>query len=66
VHEAASDSLARRLAGAGSPHGGPRVRRPVPRQGDGTRRTADALYDGGVVDGDYTYGIGGYLRDADN
>jgi signal transduction histidine kinase/CheY-like chemotaxis protein len=36
-----------------------------PKFGDGTRRTPDALYDGGMVAGDYTYGIGGYLRDAD-
>ncbi len=65
VHEAASDSLARRLAALDPATVDQAFDAQFPLQPDGTRRTADALYDGGVVDGDYTYGIGGFLRDAD-
>jgi len=65
VHEAASDSLARRLQALDPRTVEREFDAQFPRRGDGTRRTADALYDGGVVDGDYTYGVGGYLRDAD-
>jgi signal transduction histidine kinase/CheY-like chemotaxis protein len=61
VHEGASDSLARRL-GAIDPRTVDRAfEAQFPRKGDGTRRTADQLYDGGMVDGEYTYGVGGYL-----
>jgi len=65
VHEAASDSLARRLAAMDPRTVDAAFDAQFPKRGDGTRRTADTLYDGGVVDGDYTYGVGGYLRDAD-
>ncbi|HWU13198.1 MAG TPA: hybrid sensor histidine kinase/response regulator, partial [Caulobacter sp.] len=65
VHEAASDSLARRLQAMDPRTVEREFDAQFPRRGDGTRRTADALYDGGMVDGDYTYGVGGYLRDAD-
>ncbi|WP_165188885.1 ATP-binding protein [Caulobacter soli] len=65
VHEAASDSLARRLQAMDPSTIDREFDAQFPKRSDGTRRTADALYDGGVVDGDYTYGIGGYLRDAD-
>jgi signal transduction histidine kinase/CheY-like chemotaxis protein len=65
VHEAASDSLARRLAALDPAKIDREFDAQFPRRADGTRRTVDTLYDGGVVDGDYTYGIGGYLRDAD-
>ncbi|KQZ29008.1 histidine kinase [Caulobacter sp. Root1472] len=65
VHEAASDSLARRLQALDPRTVERAFDAQFPRRSDGTRRTADALYDGGVVDGDYTYGVGGYLRNAD-
>lgn len=65
VHEAASDSLARRLQAMDPRTVEREFDAQFPRRGDGTRRTADALYDGGMVDGDYTYGVGGYLRDAE-
>ena len=65
VHEAASDSLARRLQALDPATVNHEFDQQFPKQADGTRRSVDALYDGGVVDGDYTYGIGGYLRDAD-
>jgi signal transduction histidine kinase/ActR/RegA family two-component response regulator len=66
VHEAASDSLARRLAALDPATVDREFDAQFPKQGDGTRRTVDTLYDGGVVDGDYTYGIGGYLKNADH
>ena len=65
VHEAASDSLARRLAAIDPATVDREFDLQFPKFGDGTRRTADTLYDGGMVAGDYTYGVGGYLRDAD-
>ncbi len=65
VHEAASDSLARRLQALDPRTVEREFDAQFPRRGDGTRRTADALYDGEAIDGDYTYGVGGYLRDAD-
>jgi signal transduction histidine kinase/ActR/RegA family two-component response regulator len=65
VHEAASDSLARRLQAMDPRTVEREFDAQFPRRGDGTRRTADALYDGGTLGGDYTYGVGGYLRDAD-
>ncbi|HWW25808.1 MAG TPA: ATP-binding protein, partial [Caulobacter sp.] len=65
VHEAASDSLARRLQAMDPRTVEREFDAQFPWRGDGTRRTADALYDGGMVDGDYTYGVGGYLRNAD-
>ena len=65
VHQAASDSLARRLAALDPATVERSFNAQFPRQADGTRRSADALYDGGVVDGDYTYGIGGLLTHAD-
>jgi signal transduction histidine kinase/CheY-like chemotaxis protein len=65
VHEAASDSLARRLAAIDPATVDREFDAQFPRFGDGTRRTADTLYEGGMVAGDYTYGVGGYLRDAD-
>ncbi|MBC7668026.1 MAG: response regulator [Gemmatimonadaceae bacterium] len=65
VHEAASDSLARRLQALDPATVDREFDAQFPKQGDGTRRSVDTLYDGGVVDGDYTYGIGGFLRDAD-
>jgi signal transduction histidine kinase/ActR/RegA family two-component response regulator len=65
VHEAASDSLARRLQALDPDTVAREFDAQFPLQADGTRRSADALYEGGVVAGDYTYGIGGYLRDAD-
>ena len=65
VHEAASDSLARRLATIDPAKVDGEFDALFPKFGDGTRRTPDALYDGGMVAGDYTYGIGGFLRDAD-
>ncbi|CAN5218214.1 ATP-binding protein [soil metagenome] len=65
VHAAASDSLARRLQALDPATVDREFDAQFPRQADGTRRSVDTLYDGGVVDGDYTYGIGGYLRDAD-
>jgi len=66
VHEAASDSLARRLAALDIRTVDAAFDAQFPKRDDGTRRTADTLYDGGVVDGDYTYGVGGFLRDADS
>jgi len=65
VHEAASDSLARRLATIDPRTVDSEFDAQFPKYGDGTRRTSDVLYDGGMVAGDYTYGIGGFLRDAD-
>ena len=65
VHEAASDSLARRLEALDPATVDREFDAQFPKRADGTRRSVAALYDGGVVDGDYTYGIGGYLRDAD-
>ncbi|MFZ0267076.1 ATP-binding protein [Caulobacter sp.] len=65
VHEAASDSLARRLAVIDPATVDREFDAQFPKLGDGTRRTSDLLYDGGMVAGDYTYGVGGYLRDAD-
>jgi signal transduction histidine kinase/ActR/RegA family two-component response regulator len=65
VHEAASDSLARRLAAIDPRTVDAEFDAQFPQHGDGTRRTVDRLYDGGMADGDYTYGVGGYLRDAD-
>ncbi|WP_132088036.1 ATP-binding protein [Caulobacter sp. BK020] len=65
VHEAASDSLARRLQAMDPRTVEREFDAQFPKRGDGTRRTADTLYDGGMVDGDYTYGVGGYLRRAD-
>jgi signal transduction histidine kinase/CheY-like chemotaxis protein len=65
VHEAASDSLARRLAALDPATVDQAFDAQFPRQADGTRRSVDTLYDGGVVDGDYTYGIGGLLTKAD-
>ncbi len=62
VHEAASDSLARRMAALDPAKVDQGFNALFPRRGDGTRRTTDELYDGGVVDGTYTYGIGGYLK----
>ncbi|MGR4863009.1 ATP-binding protein [Caulobacter sp. LARHSG274] len=62
VHEAASDSLARRMAALDPAKVDQGFDALFPRRGDGTRRTSDELYDGGVVDGTYTYGIGGYLK----
>ena len=65
VHQAASDSLARRLAALDPATVDKAFDIQFPRQADGTRRSADTLYDGGVLDGDYTYGIGGLLTHAD-
>jgi len=65
VHQAASDSLARRLAALDPATVDKAFDIQFPRQPDGTRRSADTLYDGGVLDGDYTYGIGGLLTHAD-
>jgi signal transduction histidine kinase/ActR/RegA family two-component response regulator len=65
VQEAASDSLARRLAAIDPTKVDREFDAQFPKFGDGTRRTSDTLYDGGMVAGDYTYGVGGYLRDAD-
>jgi signal transduction histidine kinase/CheY-like chemotaxis protein len=65
VHEAASDSLARRLAAIDPATVDREFDAQFPKFGDGTRRTSDTLYEGGMVAGDYTYGVGGYLRDAD-
>ena len=65
VHEAASDSLARRLAALDPARIDREFDAQFPKRADGTRRTVAGLYDGDVVEGDYTYGIGGYLRDAD-
>jgi signal transduction histidine kinase/ActR/RegA family two-component response regulator len=65
VHEAASDSLIRRVEALDPATVDRAFDAQFPRRADGTRRSADPLYDGGVVDGDYTYGIGAYLRDAD-
>jgi signal transduction histidine kinase/ActR/RegA family two-component response regulator len=62
VHEAASDSLARRMAALDPAQVDKGFDALFPRRGDGTRRTTDELYDGGVVDGTYTYGLGGYLK----
>jgi signal transduction histidine kinase/ActR/RegA family two-component response regulator len=66
VHDAASDSLARRLATIDPRTVDKAFDAQFPKHGDGTRRSADALYDGDMLEGDYTYGVGGYLRDADN
>jgi signal transduction histidine kinase/ActR/RegA family two-component response regulator len=65
VHQAASDSLARRLAALDPATVDRAFDAQFPRQADGTRRSVDTLYDGGVVDGDYTYGVGGLLTHAD-
>ena len=65
VHQAASDSLARRLAALDPATVDKAFDIQFPRQADGTRRSADTLYDGGVLDGDYTYGIGALLTHAD-
>ncbi|MBO9547522.1 MAG: hybrid sensor histidine kinase/response regulator, partial [Caulobacter sp.] len=65
VHEAASDSLARRLAAIDPATVDQAFDARFPRQADGTRRSIDGLYDGDLVGGQYTYGVGAYLRDAD-
>jgi signal transduction histidine kinase/CheY-like chemotaxis protein len=66
VHQAATDSLSRRLEALDPSTVDKEFDAQFPRIGDGTRRTADALYDGGVLKGDYTYGIGGFLKNADH
>ena len=65
VHDAASDSLARRLAAVDPATVDREFDILFPAQGDGTRRTGDALYDGGMVNGTYTYGVGGFLPRSD-
>jgi signal transduction histidine kinase/ActR/RegA family two-component response regulator len=65
VHEGASDSLARRLAAIDPRTVEQEFEAQFPRHGDGTRRSADVLFDGDMFQGVYTYGVGGYLRDAD-
>jgi hypothetical protein len=65
VHDGATEALHRRLAAVD-----PRtvdadfdaIFRP---KGDGTRRTPAALYDGGRMGGQYTYGMAGYLPRAE-
>ena len=61
VHQAASDSLARRMASVDYGTLDADFDALFPRKGDGTRRTPATAYDGGRVNGAYVYGIGGYL-----
>jgi len=65
--QAATDALQRRLAALPA---GPKVERQFdawfPDHGDGTRRTADRLYEGEQTgEGDSIYGVGGFLGQAD-
>jgi len=64
VHEAASEALTRRLDHLPDESLSAEFQRLYPEKGDGTRRSASALYDGVRLGGRYVHGLGGYLRDA--
>ncbi|AAK24492.1 ATP-binding protein [Caulobacter vibrioides] len=64
VHDAASESLTRRLDHTANEPMGAEFQRLYPEKGDGTRRSEPKLYDGVRTGGHYTHGLGAYLRDA--
>ena len=65
VHDAASEALTRRLDVGDAPEIHAQFERLFPEKGDGTRRSADGLFNGARIGDRYVYGIGGYLPDAD-
>jgi len=65
VHEAASLALTQRLANRDASAAKTEFDTLFPRFGDGTRRTAPGLYDGGRTGSHFVYGIGGFLKAAD-
>ncbi|HJV40967.1 ATP-binding protein [Caulobacter sp.] len=64
VHDAASEALTRRLATSADPHGAAAFDVLFPDHGDGTRRSAPELFDGGRIGDRYVYGVGAYLPRA--
>ncbi|WP_419251946.1 ATP-binding protein [Caulobacter sp. ErkDOM-YI] len=65
VHEAASLALTRRLESRDAADALSEFNTLFPSHGDGTRRTVPALYDGERRGPHFVYGIGGYLKSAD-
>ena len=65
VHADATEALERRLGRLAGPALDARFDRLFPLKGDGTRRSAPALFDGVTGGGgDYTYGMGAFLADG--
>ncbi|MFA7261988.1 MAG: ATP-binding protein [Caulobacter sp.] len=65
VHADATEALTRRMGRLSGPALDARFDRLFPPKGDGTRRSAPALFDGVTDrDGDYTYGMGAFLADG--
>ncbi len=65
VHQAASLALTQRLANRDASEAKTEFDTLFPTFGDGTRRTAPSLYDGGRRGPHFVYGIGGFLKAAD-
>ncbi|ALL15209.1 ATP-binding protein [Caulobacter henricii] len=65
VHQAASLALTQRLDNRDASEAKTEFDTLFPTFGDGTRRTAPVLYDGGREGPHFVYGIGGFLREAD-
>jgi signal transduction histidine kinase/ActR/RegA family two-component response regulator len=65
VHDAAAEALTRRLDMGDAPEIHAQFARLFPEKGDGTRRSADGLFNGARIDNRYVYGVGGYLPNAD-
>jgi signal transduction histidine kinase/CheY-like chemotaxis protein len=66
VHDAASQALTMRLESRDAADAQSEFNRLYLDHGDGTRRTAPALFDGAREGPHFVYGIGGYLPKAEN
>ena len=61
LHKAAAEELARRMSHLSESDAMRLANDYFPAQPDGTRRSRDRYFDGAVVDGDFTYGMGAYI-----
>ena len=64
LHKAAGEELARRMSHLSDAEATRLANDYFPAQADGTRRSRDRYFDGVVVGGDFTYGMGAYLGGA--
>ena len=64
VHAAAAGALSRRLDQGADPRAAVRFDQLFPDHGDGTRRSAPALFDGARLGDRFIYGIGAFLSKA--